>query len=190
MSIPRLTDLFQKSCDHEGQLSTTTYDYKKVHDGWMFHYSEHDSDVDIAAPKLISITTGTRDVGLIIDIAASAGVTVNLGEKMTVGTGGSAAAGTAVVAFNRNRSVKHKLKTIGVVVNRDFVYGSSGNSAGTIIHYGYIPGSSQGALNVGGTGRSALSFILAANTMYSLTITAIADNTIVDWSLDVHEEKE
>jgi len=190
MSTPRLTELIERSCDHEGQLATLTYDYKKVHNGEMFNFSEYDADTDIASPKQISITTGDNDIGLEIGIAASGGVTVNLGENMAVGTGGSANAGTAVTGYNRNRSAKHVSKTIDVAVKKDFIYGSSGNTAGTIIHYDYLPGSTQGALKVGGVGRSAIAFILRAHTMYSLVITAIADNTLLGWTLDMHEEIE
>lgn len=188
MSLARLTQLFEKSSDSDGQIATSTYDYKKIHRGEIFNFNEYDTDTDIASPKQISIQTGDKPAAVTLDLAVSGAVTVALGEGMVVGTGGSANAGTAVTGYCRNRRRKHQDNTIGVVVKKDFVYGSSNNTAGTVLHTDYMPAATQGALKVGSVGRSSTAWILRENCLYSLVITAIADNTVMSWNLDIHEE--
>lgn len=189
MSIASIFSILSHSSDDEGQLATSTYDYKKVHRGDIFSYNEYDTDLDISAPKQISIQTGDHPVALTLTVSYSAAVVVVLGEEMVIGTGGSPSAGTEVTGRNRNRRRKYQDKKIsGFVVKKDFVYGSANNTAGTVLHSDYMPGASQGALNVGAVGRSSLAWILRENCLYSLVITAIADNTVHSWNLDVHEE--
>lgn len=188
MSLASIYNILSHSSDEDGQLSTSTYDYKKIHRGDIFSFNEYDTDTDIAGPKQISIQTGDKPAAVTLDIAVSAAVTVVLGEEMVIGTGGSPSAGTVVTGYNRNRSRSKKDKTIGVVVKKDFVYGSSNNTAGTVLHTDYMPAATQGALKVGSVGRSSTAWILRENCLYSLVITAIADNTVMSWNLDVHEE--
>lgn len=189
MSLASIYQILSHSSDSDGQLATSTYDYKKIHRGQIYSYNEYDTDTDIATPKQISIQTGDKPLAITLDLSWSAAVTVALGEEMVIGTGGSPSAGTEVTGRNRNRSRKYQGKSItGLVIKKDFVYGSSNNTAGTILHTDYMPGASQGALRVGSVGRSSTSWVLRENCMYSLVITAIADNTVMSWNLDVHEE--
>jgi len=190
MSLASIYHILSHSSDADGQLATSTYDYKKIHRGQIYCYSEYDTDTDISGPKQISIQTGDNPIAITLELSWSAAVTVAIGEEMVIGTGGSPSAGTTVTGYNRNRSRKYSGKSIqGLVVKKDFVYGSSNNTAGTILKTEYMPGASQGALRVGSVGRSSTSWILRENCMYSLVITAISDNTVISWSMDIHEEE-
>lgn len=167
-----------------GHPISISAEHSLVHDGKMFTFSEYDSDVDIASPKQVSITVGSKPLHVTFSVSSAAPINISLKETVVIGTGGSASAGTSVTGRNRNRGSTNTLLS---TVNKDYVLGSSGQSAGTEIDADYIYGATQGALKVGGASRPGIEWILKANTMYGLIITAIADNTAISWSIDAYE---
>jgi len=159
--------------------------HSRIHRGEMHTFSLYDSDTDIATPKQISIAPGAVECHVVIGISASGACKVELMEGVVIGTGGSAAAGTALVPYNRDRN--SALLPI-TVVRENYVLGSSGQVAGTAILTEYIAGATQGALKAGGQSRQNMEFILKKNVLTGLRITAIADNTALSVTMDFYEE--
>jgi len=161
--------------DRLGAEAVISWEHSLIHSGKMFQVSEYDTDTDIIAPKQISILPVGQNQHIIFSVSASASCKVQLVEGVAIGTGGSAAAGTAMVPTNRDRA---SLGLSSAVVHKDYVLGSSGQAAGTEIDAIYLPG----------VARSAQEWILKAGTLYGLIITAIADNTVLSWSVDLYED--
>lgn len=157
MSTPRLTELIEKEIAGSQYVAVV-----------------YDDDVDIAGPDTFSINTGTKKAALKITIkAATAGVAV-LSTGLVIGTGGGAAAGTAVAFAKRDQA---DTSTPLSALKKDYVLGSSGQSAGTAIQSDYVqPGI-----------PTVLKFKLKAATAYGLVFTSIADNNQLHVTFELDE---
>jgi hypothetical protein len=175
MSIERLTQFMEREA------------HPRIHRGEMHTVSLFDTDTDIAGPKQISITPTTAECNLVIEIMSSGPCKVEILENVVIGSGGSAAVGTALTPINRDRN--SSLTPI-TTFKEDYVLGSSGQSAGTVINTEYIPGATQGAQKTGGSARSNMEFILKKSVITGLRITAIADNTVLSVTMDFYEDEE
>jgi hypothetical protein len=175
MGIERLVQLAEREA------------HPRIHRGEMHTFSLYDSDTDIATPKQISFAPASTECNVVFGISASGACKVELMEGVVIGTGGSAAVGTALVPYNRDRN---SLLLPLTVVREDYILGSSGQAAGTAILTEYISGATQGALKTGGSARQNMEFILKKNVLTGLRITAIADNTVLSVTMDMYEDEE
>jgi hypothetical protein len=171
--------------DPMGAQATITWEHFLIHEGKMFSCAEYDSDTDISTPKQISLKAVGEPAHIVLSLSASAACKVQLMKNVVIGTGGSASAGSAVSLVNRDNG---NAKAIGLEIKKDYLLGSSGQSAGTEIDTFYVPGAAQGALRAGGSSRGALEWILPVGVLYGLVITAINDNTVLSWSVEAYED--
>jgi hypothetical protein len=142
--------------------------------GSQYIATDVDTDIDIAGPKQYSITTPAKRVQMTIRVNALAAATVALNTGVAIGTGGSAAAGTAVASKARDQAFT---TAAGTVIKADYVLGSSGQSAGTAIWTEYqVPNLA-----------SEIKFTLKPSTVYGLIITSIADNNIASVQFEFSE---
>ena len=148
---------------------------EKIKSRSQYLIGNYDSDVDIAAPKLYSITTGAKKAEVNIKIRYNTSAVIVLNTGLVIGTGGSAAAGTALTLTKRDLA---DTTTPVTVIRSDYILGSSGQSAGTQIHTEFLPAESE----------SVLSFKLAASTIYCLVITSIADNNYGSVVFEIDED--
>jgi len=121
-------------------------------------------DFDIAGPKQISITTAaSQKASLTIKVKTLTAAVITLAKAVVIGTGGSASAGTAITAYGRDLA---NTSTASTVFKKDYVLGSSGQSAGTTVLTEY---------SIAGI-ETVIKVKLAANTIYGLVCTSVADN--------------
>ncbi|MBE3143215.1 MAG: hypothetical protein IMZ61_04725 [Planctomycetes bacterium] len=186
-SLDRIKTIFNASSDDVSMLATMTHKHLLTHLGRVLHYSELDTDVDTAAPKQISITTQGLSGHIAFGVYASAAVAITINRDVVLGTGGSVAAGTAVVGYNKNQGFDDDILLLAV--KKDYVLGATGESAGTAIDYAYVPGATQGQQRIGGgLAYDADWFELKKNSMYGIILTPDADTTTIAWGIDLYEE--
>jgi hypothetical protein len=149
MSTPRLTELAER-----------------VYQGSEYIASDYTAspDFDIAGPKQIMITTAaTRKCQMTIKVKTLTAAVITLSKAVVIGTGGSASVGTAVTAYGRDLA---NTSTADTTFLKDYVLGSSGQSAGTTVLTEYsLPGI-----------ETVIRVKLAANVKYGLVCTSVADN--------------
>lgn len=140
----------------------------------IWHHSLYDSDTDIAGPKQISITTGAKKAHVCILIKATGSLVATLAKTLVIGTGGGASAGTAVTPYADDQA---STLTPLTVVKQDYVLGSSGQSAGTVIYSELVTIYEE----------TEIELKLAESMAYGLVLTAIADNTLLSVDVIVRE---
>jgi hypothetical protein len=158
MSEPRITELLEK------EIYGSTY-----------FVGDYDDDVDIASPKQYSITSGAKSVYLTIKVKYNALATIVLNTGLVIGTGGGAAAGTAITFSKRDQA---NTGTPLTVLRKDYVLGSSGQSAGTaIVTEMQLP-----------IIETVIKVKLKAATIYGLVITSVADNNFGTVVFEIDED--
>jgi len=136
---------------------------EQMTNGSEFFIGDYDDDVDIAGPKQYSITTGAKSAYLKIKVKYNALATIVLNTGLVIGTGGGAAAGTAITFSKRDQSYTGAPLT---VLRKDYVLGSSGQSAGTaVVTEMQLP-----------IIETIIKVKLKPSTIYGLVITSVADN--------------
>lgn len=160
MSTPRLTELFEKSYNGSEYIA---YDYTAS------------PDFDIAGPKQIMITTAaSKKCSLTIKVKTLTASVIKLNKAVVLGTGGSVSAGTAITPYGRDMA---DTSTPSTVIAKDYVLGSSGQSAGTTVLTEYsLPGI-----------ETVIKVKLAANVRYGLICTSVADNNGATYVLEFDE---
>lgn len=160
MSTPRLTELAERIYNGSEYIA---YDYTAS------------PDFDIAGPKQISITTAaSKKCHMVIKVKCLTAATVVIKKDVVIGTGGSASAGTAITPYGRDLADS---STPSTVFKKDYILGSSGQSAGTTVLTEYaLPGI-----------ECVIPLKLAANTIYGMVCTSIADNNGATWQFDFDE---
>jgi hypothetical protein len=136
--------------------------------------SDYDSDIDIAGPKQYLITTGAKKTKLTIRVKGPAAATVALNKTVVLGTGGSVSAGTAIDSAARDQA---STLTPLVVIAKDYILGSSGQSAGAAIVTEYHRANDE----------TVIKFKLKASTIYGLIFTTIADNNSASFTFEIDE---
>lgn len=139
-----------------------------------WHHSLYDSDTDIGGPKQISITTLAKKARVCIKIKAAGSLVATLAKTLVIGTGGGASAGTAVTPCAEDQA---STLTPLTVVKQDYVLGSSGQSAGTVIFSELVTPYED----------TEIEFKLAESTAYGLVLTSIADNNAISVDVEVRE---
>lgn len=142
--------------------------------GSPYLVSDYDDDIDIAGPKQYLITVGAKKCSMVIRVKGPAAATVALNTAVVLGTGGSVSAGTALTKVKRDQADS---TTPVVVIAKDYILGSSGQSAGTAIvteyHIANVP--------------TEIKFKLKASTIYGLIFTSIADNNSASFHFEFEE---
>jgi len=161
----------------EGSLISIDNVHHAIHDGEHFQACIFDSDVDIAAPKYIRITTPDTTVGqhIIIDVSADGGFLFEFYENPTIN-----AAGSAVSIHNNNR---RSTNTSTSNVYEDTTT-QAPNNDGTRLCGGYSGGEKKKATAEAG---SRTEWILKQNEDYIVKITPDADNTRIMANLAWYE---
>jgi len=157
MSEPRTTELLEMS-----------------RSGSEFVICDYDDDVDISGPKQYAITTSTKKVSLRIKIKYAALATIVVNTGLAIGSGGGAFVGTALTFTKRDQASSNAPVA---TIKKDYVLGSSGQSAGTAIYT---------ELNLPSRETEIL-LKLKASTVYGLVITTIADNNYGNVIFEVDE---
>jgi hypothetical protein len=152
----------------------TTDILERLLNGSEFVLCNYDDDVDIAGPKKYSITTGAKKATLTLKVTYATAATIALNTGLVIGTGGSADAGTALTFSKRDQA---NSVTPAVVVKRDYVLGSSGQTDGTAIYSDLLKPMIE----------AEIKFKLKASTAYSIVITSIADNNYGNVIFEVDE---
>jgi len=136
---------------------------EKMKNGSQFFIGDYDDDVAIIAPKQYSITSGAKSADLTIKVKYNALATIVLNTGLVIGTGGSASAGTAITFSKRDQAYTGAPLT---VLRKDYILGSSGQSAGTAI-------CTEMQLPIIET---IIKVKLKPSTIYGLVITSVANN--------------
>lgn len=159
MSTPKLTELTERAVNGSRYLA---YDYTDS------------PDFDIAGPKQIMITTVAKKCLMTIKVKTLAAAVIKLNKTVVLGTGGSVSAGTTVTPYGRDMA---DTSTPITTFKKDYVLGSSGQSAGTTVLTEYSLAGIETVIRVK----------LAANTNYGLISTTIADNNGATYVLEFDE---
>jgi len=148
---------------------------EKQINGSKYVASHYDADIDIATPKLLSVTTGANPAYMKITVRLATAALVVLNTGLVIGTGGSAAAGDAVTVRARELAATADNLT---AIKSDYVLGSSGQSAGTAVETQYAQANQS----------CVFKYRLKASTAYGLVITSIADNNFGTISFEFDED--
>jgi hypothetical protein len=146
--------------------------------GSKFLSSLYDTDIDIAGPKQILITTGTKKCVMVVKARGPAAATIMFKKGVVIGSGGGGTVGTAVSSICRDLAATAAPST-GFAITEDYVVGSGGGAAGgtteeTIYHFPNI--------------ESEMKFKLAASAKYGVVFTSIADNNSAVFDFEYDEE--
>jgi hypothetical protein len=136
--------------------------------------SYYNSDVDIASPKQYLITTGAKKCMMTIRVRMLSNAKIELNTDVVLGTGGSVSPGTGLTVPARDRA---NTTTALTTIARDYILGSSGQSAGTTIATEYALAN----------GTATFRFKLTASTIYGLINTSIADNNACSTTFEFDE---
>ena len=142
--------------------------------GTEYLASDYSDNIDIASPKQYLITTGAKKCMMTIRVKAAATATVALNKDVVLGTGGSMSAGSALTLVKRDQSFIIAPVT---VIAKDYILGSSDQSAGTAIVTEYQLASTE----------TVVKFRLAESKKYGLIFTSIADNNIASFHFEFEE---
>jgi hypothetical protein len=160
MSTPRLTELAEKAILGSNYIVS---DYVAS------------PDFDIATPKQIMITTlAAHKCQITMRIKCLTAAVILIKKTVVLGTGGSMSAGTALTPYGRDLA---NTTTPNTTFAKDYVLGSSGQSAGTTVLTEYaLPGI-----------EAVIKLKLDAGVKYGLICTSVADNNGATYVFDFDE---
>lgn len=163
-----------------GAVVTESLDAAASNTGKLFGFSIYDNDVDIAGPIEILYKVGAKNVHL-KRVVQSIGGTVQIivYKNPTIATEGD---GTPVDIYNQdNASGNTPLVTV-------FTSPTTTDDGDQCFETSTMLGSAANVTLALSTLTDDASRVLTANTNYLVRVSAIADNTIVDYAVQFYED--
>lgn len=158
-------------------LNVVNYPHHEIHEGEAYNISAVDTDVDSGAVFSLGFTTGVGSsfFHLVFDFTTSAQT------EITVRDSPGLSGGTAITAFNRNRT---STNTSACTCTTNPAISGTGGS-GTVIFQQTVGVKA----NTGGQARDVSEWILNSGTNYLFVTQSAAANNIISTKLDWYEHE-
>ena len=154
--------------------------HHEIHEGKFFTFVIIDTDVDIAAPKYVRITSPdtTTRIHFTGQVYVTASSLIELYENPTIN-----AAGGAITIYNNDRNSGNAATATAF----EDTTTQAPNNDGTLIDSGRAGGAARPNFRIGGETARRNEWILKQNEDYLIKITPDADNTEVIVSITWYE---